>query len=504
MTMTHDFRPGANRSMYTMRTLSLGALIATAALAAAGCKAADLNIPNPNSATITGASADPTSFQLFASGLLIDLRGARIGMIQEVGILGREMYVYTPQEGRNTTHYLIGIIVGGVQKLDPTGFAVAPWATQYNTLRDVANFKKTAAANALLSTAQKSAALGFAQTIEAMMLFDIVQTHDTLGGITQVNDDATVLAPFVSRDSMYHYILNTLDAANTNLAAGGASFPFTFSSGFAGFNTPATFAQFNRAIKAKASAHYATAGGGTAAWQAALTALSASFLNAGATTRAAFDAGVYDTYGVSPDSPNSLSQATNTSLYAHMSFQTDVQLKADGTPDNRYLAKIRTGLPPRQGPTTTAGPTSAISTLGFSIWPTSASSIPIIRNEELILLRAEARLATGDAAGAIADLNVVRVNSGGLPPSTLTTASSTDAILNGILYEKRYSLMEEGDRWVDLRRYNKLNTLPLDITSGPNKNFVAVVSPIPQAECLVRANVSGNLLGPNGLNDCAP
>ena len=50
--------------------------------------------------------------------------------------------------------------------------------------------------------------------------------------------------------------------------------------------------------------------------------------------------------------------------------------------------------------------------------------IPIIRNEELILLRAEARLATGDKAGAIADLNQVRVNSGGLPASTLTATSA--------------------------------------------------------------------------------
>ncbi|HEX3867930.1 MAG TPA: RagB/SusD family nutrient uptake outer membrane protein, partial [Gemmatimonadaceae bacterium] len=130
--------------------------------------------------------------------------------------------------------------------------------------------------------------------------------------------------------------------------------------------------------------------------------------------------------------------------------------------------------------------------------------IPIIRNEELILIRAEAELATGNLAGAIADLNIVRVNSGGLPPTTLTTASSTDAILTGILYEKRYSLMMEGDRWVDMRRYNKLNLLPLDITSGPNKNFVAKVSPISQAECLVRVGLAAQFQGPSGLNDCAP
>jgi len=336
------------------------------------------------------------------------------------------------------------------------------------------------------------------------MLFEIVQTHDSLGGVTEVLEDPSAVAPFVSRDSMYKYVLNTLDASATNLAAGGAAFPFTLGPGFAGFNTPTTYALFTQALKAKASAHYATAGGGATAWQASLAALGKSFLNGSATTRAALDVGVYDTYGASPDTPNGLTQATNTNLYAHMSFQTDAQLKANGQPDDRYTAKIRTGLPEREGPRTADGPTTGKSTLGFSMWPTQSSPIAIIRNEELILLRAEARLATGDKAGAIADLNQVRVNSGGLPASTLTTASSDDAILTGILYEKRYSTMMEGNRWIDMRRYNKLNLLPLDVASGPNKNFVAKVNPIPQGECLVRVGKTGDLLGPNGLNNCAP
>jgi hypothetical protein len=86
----------------------------------------------------------------------------------------------------------------------------------------------------------------------------------------------------------------------------------------------------------------------------------------------------------------------------------------------------------------------------------------------------------------------------------LTASSSTDAIVDGILYEKRYSLLMEADRWADLRRYGRLNQLPLDVASGPNKNFIAKVMPIPQAECLNRIALGGNLIGPNGLNNCAP
>ena len=471
-------------------------------MVAAACSAKDLNISNPNVATVGGASADPTALQLLATGLQVDFRGTRAGVISTFGRLGRESYIFTPQEGRNTTHYLIGITVGGVQKLDPSGFVAGTWAGEYNVLRDVFNFKNTIAASTALNAAQKSAALGFAQTIEAAMLMEVLAAHDSLGGMTEIRANAADLVPFVSRDSMYKYTLATLDAAATNLAAGGASFPFSLSAGYTGFNTPTTFAQFNRAMKARAAAWYATTTGGANAWQAALTALSASFLNASATTRAALDAGVFFTYAVTPDSPNGLTQATNTDLYAHTSFTTDAQAKADGTPDNRYLAKIRTGLPARQGPGSGASATSASSTTGFSIWPAQASPIPVIRNEELILLRAEARLATGDKAGAIADLNQVRINSGGLPASTLTAASTNDAIITGILYEKRYSLMMEGHRWVDARRYGKLSTLPLDITSGANKNFVAITIPIPQAECLVRAGKTGDLVGPGGLNNC--
>jgi hypothetical protein len=484
-----------------MRKL-LGA--AALALSAVSCKQSDIDITNPNVALAGAVASDPTALQLLATGLIVDQRATRSAIITNAGTLGREMYTYTPQEGRNTTHYLIGITVGSKQELDPTGFANGSWSGQYALLRDAFNFKNTVTATASLTAAQKAASIGFSETLEALMIFEIAETRDSLGGLVDINENPFTLAPFVSRDSLYKYAMNTLDDGASKLAAGGTAFPFTLSPGFAGFTTPATFAQFNRALKAKVAVHYATRGGGSTAWQAALTALSQSFLNAGATTRTALDVGVYDTYAPAPDTPNPLTQATNTNLYAHMSIQADAQLKASGQPDDRYTAKIRTGLPSRQGPTANNLPTSAPSTLGFSIWPTQSSTIPVIRNEELILLRAEAKLGTGDKAGAIADLNIVRQNSGGLPASTLTAASSDDAVITGILYEKRYSLLMEGNRWMDMRRYGKLDLLPLDIPSGPNKNFVAKVLPVPQAECLNRLTLAAQFRGPSGFDDCAP
>ena len=47
------------------------------------------------------------------------MRGNTTGYPQPLGIIGRESYTLTPTEGRNTTHYLIGISVAGQQKLEP-------------------------------------------------------------------------------------------------------------------------------------------------------------------------------------------------------------------------------------------------------------------------------------------------------------------------------------------------------------------------------------------------
>lgn len=487
--MTTTFKT-TTHSVKTSHTLlrAAGALVTLSALAA--CSSDQLEITNPNTPTVAAAAADPQALQLQATGLLRQLRNGRGAFITSTGRFGREAYVYTPQEGRNTSAYLIGI--SGSNRIDPAGFAVENWATQYGNLRDIFNFKNSAGASTVLSAEQKNAALGFAKTLEALELLYVISTRDTLGLIVEIKQNASDLAGFVTRDSAYKYILGTLDDASANLAAGGSAFPFTMHSGFSGFNTPSTFRQFNRAIAARAAAYYATSGGGSAAWQRALTALSASFLNTGATTRAALDVGPSHPYsGSSGDAVNPLNATTNTDLYAHMSFQADVQKKANGDNDDRFTAKLGT----RSARTAPQG-LGVQSTLGFNLYPATSTSIPIIRNEELLLLRAEALLATGDKPGAIAIINQIRQNSGGLPASSLTAASTDADVLTELLYNKRYSLMLEGHRWIDMRRYGRLNQLPLDIATGTNAHFVARVQPIPQAECLVRAGRTGNLAGP--------
>ena len=469
---------------YVNATRIIGLVAAAVSLAA--CDSKQLDITNPNTPTVAAAAADAQALQLQATGLLRQLRNGRGAYIFATGRFGREMYIYSPQEGRNTSAYLQGIT--GANKLDPSGFAVENWGTQYGNLRDIFNFKNTVAGSSVLTAEQKSAANGFVKTLEGLELLYVISTRDTIGAVVEIKQNASDLAPFVSRDSVYKYILSTLDDANTALTGGGAAFPFALHSGFAGFNTPASFAKFNRAITARAAAYYATSGGGAAAWQRALTALTASYMNTAATSRAELDVGPMHPYsGATGDANNSFFNSS-ADLYLHPTTETDAPLKADGTKDNRYLAKVKAKT--SRGPP--AGVTGISSSIGWVADASGSNPIPILRNEELLLLRAEALLATGSKQGAIDIINSIRVNSGGLAASTLTTASSDATVLTELLLQKRYSTLLEGLRWVDMRRYNLLNTLPLDASN----HFVAKVQPLPQGECLVRVGLTGALAGP--------
>ena len=109
--------------------------------------------------------------------------------------------------------------------------------------------------------------------------------------------------------------------------------------------------------------------------------------------------------------------------------------------------------------------------------------MPVIKNEELVLLRAEANIALGNRSAAIADLNYVRVNSGGLAALPADYAGN---LIDELLYNRRYSLFfEYGHRWVDMRRYGRLAQLEKML---PTHKIYPLV-PFTLAECLARNNV---------------
>src|SRR6185295_8872687 len=154
--------------------------------------------------------------------------------------------------------------------------------------------------------------------------------------------------------------------------------------------------------------------------------------------------------------------------------------------DLRVTQKLRQLVDEDGNPTTT---TSRDLTTGyaFQLYPSPSSPVPIIRNEELILLRAEARFHMGDTDGANEDINFIRQESGGLGPVAATTDPTT--FENELLKQRRYSLMfEGGHRWIDLRRLGRnTDTSLLDITApATHPHKFHVFFPLPLAECLAR------------------
>jgi len=456
-----------------MTALALAAVIFT------GCEADEvINANQPSPAAI---DADVRgALQIRASGAMALQRALLPGFISNVGILGRESLNYTGTEARNTTDYLrsaaltnVGFLAGG------------SWAASYRSmlgLSDLVTLADRETGNTL-SPAERSAVKGFANTLWALDMYYVIAARDTIGAPTALISVRDSAASFNTRDSVYRFILGKLNEAQGQLQAGGAAFPFNLTSGYAGFNTPATFLRYNRALFARMSVHFGTIKGGAAGatdFNNALTALTQSFLD----TSAPLSLGVYHVFSTaSGDALTTISPAVSPDQLGHPSLEAfaALELRANGDPDLRYAAKVVKLATPRTAPQSSGIPTA----LQYRIYPTNTSPIPVIRNEELIFLRAEANLGLGNLAAALTDINFIRTTSGGLPASSLTPADGATAILTELLRQKRLSLLFEGHRWVDLRRYGRITTLPLD---QPSHIYVTAF-PVPAAECDARANV---------------
>ena len=458
------------------KTVSRGVAVTMFVLASAACNSDRLVVPNMNNPTPDDLANDPVAgLQLAATGILRQNRLTYDGFISDVGIFGRESYDYFPTDGRSYSHYVLQ------NPLDRAGFSNGGWATRYVNRRNVFNFLNAVDNSALLTAAQKEGARGFAKTMDALELHYIVNQRFNYGAVIDIRENPRELAPFVSRDSVLNYVIARLEEAKAHLASPGAAFPFQLHTGYAGFTTPTTFLRFNRALTARVEAWRASLGlagcgaGGVTCYQRALTALNESFLDRAASL-ALGPAHVFS--NESGDIRNVLNAEVDKDLLAHPSIEPDAPRKADGSIDARFAAKIRRFTPARGF---VGGPEQGLDTpLGFQMYPTQTSAAPFLRNEELILLRAEARYFTSDVVGALDDINFIRTTSGGLAPRGPFV--SADDFITELLLQRRYSLLWEGHRWMDVRRFNRLATLPKDKPT----HFRQSQQPIPQAECLNR------------------
>jgi starch-binding outer membrane protein, SusD/RagB family len=451
----------------------------SAALLLASCS--DLDIANTNAPTADDLAGAPSKAVLARAAIGIQTQTSvdLAAQIQQWGIYGREGWNLLGNDPRET-----GEEVSGPQ--DPGGRAGGQWAGKYGAIRTINAYIGALGDATDMTEQEKAASRGFANTIKAFHQHMLAVRSGPTGIPVDVDQPIEAEpAPLVASAEASAAASALLDEALTDLAAGGAAFPFNFVEGYAGFTTPATFARFNRALAAKVLVHRATFFACATCWTQAQTAIAASFITE-AGLPGSLTTGVYYGYtGAAGEANNPVSEGLTSNRYwVHPSIITGAQLRANGQPDLRLTTKTLRAPTPRSlnGLTGTHKPVMYNSASDPSAANLGAN-VPWITNEELLLLRAEIRWNVGDRPGAISDINLVRVNAGGLAPTSLTAGSASADFITELLYNRLYSLMwTQGTRWLDARRYNRVGTLPIDRTGD-------VVHPnmlIPSAECDAR------------------
>jgi hypothetical protein len=442
------------KNMKYIQKIVLGLLISTSALLFS-CEFDDQVDPNNPSIQQLTQDASKNELNNLVVGIESQMRGGLAAYVSATGTVARELYLFNA-DPRNTED-LLG--KNGGQLDANTFYITAPYGGSYNNVKN-ANILIAAVDNTtLVSEAEVNGYKGFANTIKALQLLRVLNMLGENGIRVEVGNPDD-LGPFLSQTASLTAISDLLDEALGQLSAAGSSFPFELSLGFVDFNTPATYSQFNRALAARVAIYRED-------WTAVSSLLNASFY------APAGDLSVgpkHSFSNASGDLLNGLFKIPGNNgdmIIVHNSFLDDAEAG-----DLRVSNKTS----PRSNATSQDGLNGLNET---SLYLTPTSSNDIIRNEELVLISAEAKLQTGDNDGAIADINIIR-NAAGL--ADYSGANTEAAVTDELLNQRRYSLWCEGHRMVDLRRYGRLNEDNLPIDREGDQIFQNFPIPLTEAE----------------------
>lgn len=447
--------------------------LAVATAVAAGCK--DNAVVNPIDAPTVDAlsgALTPTSLRQLVIGALAQDRTTwnDVPSSIEAGIFARDVYRIDASEPRYVTETLGG-------NPDPGSFAGGRgFAGYYTALRAENNLLNAiaTAGTSQFTSAQLTATTGFVRTMKAYEYWRLIEMRDTVGVPIQSNSP-TEVTDVRCKEAVLGYIAALLDSANADFAAAGATttLPAQLPTGFSAFgrdyNKVSNLILFNRAWKGKVDFYR---GLNRKNPQPSL------FPTAIAELTTALGAGA----GAVPAS--------------HFAWGAWYNFVAGGTENQpNLIADSKIGLNPLVADSVQAGDTRgskivpratlAGNGLSTSITYTGAlatsanqnAPMPILRDEELVLLRAQAYIEASDLVNAALDINSVRTNYG-LAPVVLSTKSQA---IDAVLYEKRFSLFFEGaQRLVDLREYGRLNNTYFR-KELPNDPFNAAL-PLPRGE----------------------
>ncbi|NNC82593.1 MAG: RagB/SusD family nutrient uptake outer membrane protein [Flavobacteriales bacterium] len=399
------------------------------------CEVEDIVDPNGPSAESFAQDATSADLQLLVSGLQAIQRLDLEFYFESVSLVGREYWDLNNIDPRYTAEILGK---NGVD-LDNNGFLTTrAFAAKHRAMRN-AHILIEAAENGVVSAEASNGYTGFAKTVLAYeKLLELNRQYEN--GVRIDTSDPENLGPYsAGYQAGLDGIRGILDDGYSDLQNAGSEFDFNLSTGYAGFDDPAGMAQVNRAIAARISIYQNDA-------SQALTDLNNSFFD----INGDLSTGAYHSFSLSAnDQVNPLFYVSgpDQDRYAiHPTFLADAEAG-----DTRVAEKTEDWG-------TTVSADGLDGTHGFVPFDSNTDMFPIIRNEELILIYAEANINSNPAESVNA-INVIRT-AAGLGP--YIGAITPDALVDEILMQRRYSLVGEGHYWVDMRRYDRLDELPID------------------------------------------
>ena len=437
------------------------------------CEVFELDkVNNPNAADAAVVESDATKAQIqgLVTGLESRHRGYLATTSRAFGSFGRETLSFRDSDPRFTQDWL-----GRALPPDAAFFAVGnTYNAPYQAIKQ-ANFLIEAANNTANLTAAEIAGIeGFAKTIQGYQYLVPWLAQGSNGIRIDVSDPLNP-GPRLDQAAALTAIRSILDEGNTALGNAGSSFTFSLTSGFAGFDSPATMRELNRAIAARA-AMYASD------WAGVISALNGSFMDpVGSQTATTFAEGPAHSYAGPPDGFNPmffpLDQFSTQLEVVHPVVIRD--MLAGDARASKFFERVN-------NPVTNQALVEYTATHQDGRWASNTTGIPFIRQEELVLMLAEAEAQTGGTTAAVAAIDAIRTVNGLAVYAGGTTAAE---LIDEILFQRRYSLWFEPmpHRWADLRRYDRLDELEGDWQSTTGA-FIATDESIftqlaiPQAE----------------------